>query len=177
MKWLKKLRSDYEDYFMIILLIVIATVLIVHIVLRYVFKGGLVWADEVAKLALVISTFLGIAYNTKHENFSRMYSLRAVMPAKLDRSLEILVDILMLTACAAFGWATWQNVLNFRKANQVTPVLEWPWAVIYTILVVCYADAVFRLAQKTIRDIKKLKMAFSASETAKQKEEKEEKAS
>ena len=57
MKFLKKLDESFEEWLMVGLLVAIGIVMILQVVMRYIFKSPLAWAEEICKYMFVWTVF------------------------------------------------------------------------------------------------------------------------
>ena len=70
MKILKWLDEHFEEYILSGLLIVIAVVMMLQVIMRYVFNASLSWAEEASRYAFVWSALVSIGYSIKENSIT-----------------------------------------------------------------------------------------------------------
>ena len=141
----------------------------VNVVLRYVFKSGIVWADEICRYSFVITAFLGISYCLRKRNIMQMDSIKKALPFKARFVVEIFVDLLLATYFVYFSVSAVSTIQKGIKMGSETEVLRIPLYIIYIIVLVCYILAALRALQKAVADgvvLSKGKEAFDIAEKA-----------
>ncbi|NMA22152.1 MAG: TRAP transporter small permease [Spirochaetales bacterium] len=120
-KMLKKMLKNPELVLASFFIIVTTTLVMVNVMLRYFFRTGLYWTEEVATTCFVWSVFIGSAAayrNRAHVGVDIIVDLFSAVPRKIIR---IIVDLILLFIT---GYITYISViyisLSYRKP---TPVL------------------------------------------------------
>lgn len=99
-------------------------VVIVNVVLRYAFQGGIYWAEEVATTSFIWSVFVGSAAAYRYKMHIGIDFVTRIGPMRLRAFITVLIDLMML---AINGYIVYLSIL-FTLANRLkrTPVLDIP---------------------------------------------------
>src|SRR6185312_11285345 len=91
---------------------------------RAAFHHSFLWADEVARFALSILTFIGgaVAYGRReHATVSLVINL---LPARATQAFLALADVLVLFAAAITGFVSYEFIAS--SWSERTPILQVP---------------------------------------------------
>ncbi|UZP66681.1 TRAP transporter small permease [Desulfovibrio mangrovi] len=134
-------------------------VVIVNVLLRYLFQGGLFWAEEVATTAFIWSVFVGAAAAYRYKMHIGIDFVTKLGPRPWRALLAVIIDGLMVVIN---GYIVYLSTL-FIQANQLkrTPVLDVPAIYVNTALTVGFALMTIYALSFLLRDIRKL---FGAQE-------------
>ena len=99
-------------------------VVILNVILRYVFDGGLFWVEEVATTAFIWSVFIGSAAAYKRKMHIGIDLITKLFP---ERVREIISSIINLLMAVVNGYVCYLSILmiNANKLKR-TPVLDIP---------------------------------------------------
>jgi TRAP-type C4-dicarboxylate transport system permease small subunit len=99
-------------------------VVILNVILRYVFDGGLFWVEEVATTAFIWSVFIGSAAAYKRKMHIGIDLITKLFP---ERVREIISSIINLLMAVVNGYVCYLSILmiNANKLKR-TPVLDVP---------------------------------------------------
>lgn len=117
-----------------VILGLIAGVLSLQVVMRYVVANPLIWADEASRLLMVWLTFTGatLAYRTK-SHIAITLLADTVLADRRDgtaaRALRVVVDGVVLIAASAL--LIGGVVILARTSGHTTPALQLPVAVLF----------------------------------------------
>lgn len=105
-------------------LFITVAVVIINVSLRYLFQGGLFWAEEVSTTAFIWSVFVGAAAAYRYKMHIGIDFMTKIGPKAWRNLIAVLVDASML---AINGYIVYLSVL-FTMANKLkrTPVLDIP---------------------------------------------------
>jgi TRAP-type C4-dicarboxylate transport system permease small subunit len=114
---------------------IVAMVLItfLNVVLRYGFRSGIVWSEEVALLLAVWFIFIAMGLGVKqglHINISLFDA--AKIPAWFDRGLHRLRDLIVIVVgfvMLRYGW----DLVQFTM-KSIMPATKWPTGYLYAVL-------------------------------------------
>ena len=113
------------EWFAIICMVALTVIVFTDVILRYIFKQGFPWTQEVATLMLVWFSLIGMAIGVLEMFTSKL-------PAKVIRVLESIDHILI----AVFGGAMVYYgllIMNMTKMSTL-PATKMPSSVLYVIL-------------------------------------------
>lgn len=139
---------------MAILLIVITIVMVVQIIMRYVFKNSLTWAEELSCILLVWSGFLSVSYTLRRNTAMRLTMLVAALPRLVRNAVLLLTQVLMMVF---FGVLTTYSLALLDNTQQITPALGLPMVYIYVSVLLGCALSTIRSAQNVFRIVRHFK--------------------
>lgn len=135
MNFLRKLcRIVFKtlEWFAMICMVILTCIVFVDVILRYIFKQGFAWTQEIATLMLVWFSLIGMAIGVLEKIHINIEMFTAKLPAKAVSVLESINYILI----AAFGGLMVYYgalIMNMTKLSTM-PATKMPSAVLYVIL-------------------------------------------
>ncbi|SIS69039.1 TRAP transporter small permease [Paracoccus saliphilus] len=146
-------------FFLIMLAVVIANVF-----LRYFFRGGLLFTEELAYIGFTWSVFAAVAWLYRTRMLISVDIFFGLLPPRLQRGLSILVNLTLFGANLWFCWLSW--TLAAGGFVRKTPVLEVPYFWINLAPMVSFGlMAIYSMAH-LIRDLKGGRYGANAQEPA-----------
>ena len=121
---LKKILFNLDLILSSFFLCITVGVVIVNVTLRYLFHGGIYWAEEVSTTSFIWSVFIGSAAAYRYKMHIGIDFISRLGPAVFRAVIPLLIDCLM---CAINGYFVYLSIL-FMQANSLkrTPVLDIP---------------------------------------------------
>lgn len=105
-----------------IMMAVMATMVFVNVVARYVFNFSIIWAEEVSQYLMIWIAYLGAGLALREGRHVALEMLHDCLPVAVSRRVRMAVGCLVLAFLGAV------TVLGFQFAvfvwNQETPVLN-----------------------------------------------------
>ncbi len=151
MKVLKWIDDHFEETLIAILLIIISIVEMLQVLCRKIpFIPTFSWTDEINRFCWVWTVFLSIPYTIRHMNMLRVNILIDKLPSVARNSWNVIVDLIN---CATYGLLFYYSievVENIKKANELSPALEWPMWIIYSVIIVGFGLGAVRAIQVAI---------------------------
>ena len=135
MNFLRKLcRIVFKalEWFAMICMVILTCIVFTDVILRYIFKQGFAWTQEIATLMLVWFSLIGMAIGVLEKIHISIEMFTAKLPAKVISLLESLNHLLI----AAFGGLMvyfGTLIMNMTKMSTM-PATKMPSAVLYIIL-------------------------------------------
>lgn len=135
MNFLRKLcRIVFKalEWFAMICMVILTCIVFTDVILRYIFKQGFAWTQEIATLMLVWFSLIGMAIGVLEKIHISIEMFTAKLPAKVISLLESLNHLLI----AAFGGLMvyfGALIMNMTKMSTM-PATKMPSAVLYIIL-------------------------------------------
>jgi len=146
-KWLQRLECHLEEYIAGMLLLIMAILVFLQVVMRYLFHSPFSWSDEIAIYCMVWSVYLSASWAVRERKHIRVMNFIHLFPKKIQLALITMSDLIWL-ACSLFIF--WQAILLERSLWNLqyeSPVLEidqkWP----YLIIALGFALMTFRQLQ------------------------------
>lgn len=145
---LKKLDKgiSFAENAMLIFGILSATfVLFANVILRFVFKAGLVWAEEYARFAIIWIVCGGCGAAVRTDSHMR---ITAIPDAIKNQTVKRLLLLFVYVVCLAFSLlmltAGVRLIASMQANNQLSPAMEIPLWWIYLSIPVGGAVMAFR---------------------------------
>jgi len=127
--------------------------LFANVVLRYGFNYTLAWSEELVRIVIIYSTFVGASVAVKQRSMIKIDAIVQIFP-KLKPGLTFYSNILMLIfACMMIFYGYKMTQLQFLT-NQKTIIMQIPLVVIYSIMPVMGVMVFIRTVQVMIQDIR-----------------------
>lgn len=147
-------------------IMLMACIIVAGVVYRYFLNNPLSWSDEAARYLLVFITFIGAIPMITRGGFGQVESITS----KLSPTAKIKFDFLIKVLCLVFtGIASLISIylvfFSVSVRNQVSPALQIPMWIVYSILPLGFTLMFLRELQlflKSIFDYKNNKKEVSA---------------
>ena len=120
------------EWFAMICMVILTCIVFVDVILRYIFKQGFAWTQEIATLMLVWFSLIGMAIGVLEKIHINIEMFTAKLPEKAISVLDSINYILI----AVFGGLMMYYgtlIMNMTKMSTM-PATKWPSAVLYIIL-------------------------------------------
>lgn len=154
MKIIRWLNDHLEEYVLSGLLVVIASVMMLQVIMRYVFNNSLSWAEEASRYAFIWSALISIGYSIKERNILRVDTLIEALPRPLR---NLMTNLGNLTVVAFFGYLSISAVpavQRVMRSSQTSPALKVHMGWIYLAAILGFFLATFRAVQRLRADFK-----------------------
>lgn len=126
-KRVKTILSEFDIIISGAFLITTITIVIMNVFLRYFFRTGISWTEEIATTSFIWSVFIGAAAAYRHHIHIGIDMITKLFNAQLQRIILILVHLMMVVIN---GYITYLSVIFVQKNTiKTTPVLRLPSAV------------------------------------------------
>ncbi len=158
MKGIKWLNAHFEEAFMVILLAMMAAVMTIQVILRYVMNQPLAWAEEFCRFCQVWSTFVSIGYCTQRRLMLQVDALTRVLPKALQGVNELFIRGCILAVYVFFLYQSVGIVSQAFGSKQVSPAMGLPMYILYSITTVGFALGVLREIQDVFRYFREQKL-------------------
>lgn len=120
------------EWFAMICMVVLTAVVFCDVVLRYIFKQGFSWTQEIATLMLVWFSLIGMAIGVLEKIHISIEMFTSHLPEKVISIIESIDHVLI----AVFGGVMlyYGIVIMQMTKNSTLPATKMPSAVLYVIL-------------------------------------------
>ena len=150
---LKKVLSNFELILASTCIIITTSLVMLNVIMRYFFKTGIYWSEEVATACFVWSVFIGAAAGYKHKAHVGVDMLVNLCPPTLKKIIIIVVDLILLLIN---GYITYNAVIYLSLSyKKPTPVLGISTAYISSSILVSFALMTIYAVYFLIQDIRK----------------------
>ena len=135
-----KYVSRMIDFFMAISLGIMAILVFLNVVLRYVFSSGITWSVELSQILFMVLVFLGAIQAFKENSHIKVDVLISKVSPVWQKILAICSNVIILIVIII----VFQGSLQLVKENNVmtTPILGIPQSYVYSVglfLSICIA--------------------------------------
>jgi TRAP-type C4-dicarboxylate transport system permease small subunit len=145
--------TNIEEWTLFIIVMAALLSLFANVVLRYGFNYTLAWSEELVRIVIIYSTFVGASVAVKQRSMIKIDAIVQIFP-KLKPGLTFYSNILMLIfACMMIFYGYKMTQLQFLT-NQKTIIMQIPLVVIYSIMPVMGVMVFIRTVQVMIQDIR-----------------------
>ncbi|SHI36442.1 TRAP-type C4-dicarboxylate transport system, small permease component [Dethiosulfatibacter aminovorans DSM 17477] len=159
MKVLRWLDKNFEEFILLIFLIVMVVVMGVQVLMRYLFNYSLTWSEELTRYLFVWSSFLSIGYCIKNSTSIKLEQFLGVLPGVLSQVIRLTSKIVMLAFFVFVFMNAVTLVQSTQASGQVSSALGFPIYLVQSSAVVGFALAIFRLLQSFYLGFMELKGA------------------
>jgi len=116
-----------------IALVVAAFVLTYSVIVRYFLKISTDWQDEMSVFLIVGAVFMSAAAIQAGRGHVAIEAIIALLPARVNRARQMLVDAASFLFCAYFAWKSWLLLVEawtegFRSGSTWAPPLWIPYS-------------------------------------------------
>ncbi len=154
---MKKYLNNIEVYLGSICSIAMVVILFMQVVSRYVFNNAFSWAEELAIILFVLSTYFGATAAITTKQHLRLEVITEKLSPKNKLRLEIvnnaffaLFNVIVLTGVVPM-------VQRLRENGTETAVTHIPKWSVYIFLPVLFVLMIVRLIQSSMDNLKKIK--------------------
>lgn len=151
-KTLKDFLKNFEEIFASLFIVTTTVLVMMNVVLRYFFKTGIYWSEEVATGCFVWSVFLGAAAGYKRKAHVGVDMLVALASDKVKELVTVIVDVILLIIN---GYISYIAIIYLRLSyTKPTPVLGISSATISSSILVSFGLMTLYSVLFLIRDIR-----------------------
>jgi TRAP-type C4-dicarboxylate transport system permease small subunit len=150
LKYIKRL----DAYIALITSMLMCILLFIQVVSRYLFKYAIPWAEELALISFVISTYAGISIAvTKHRHL-KVDILTTFLPYRWKKALDIFGDLIFAAFCIYIIFPFMNIIEKVVRTNGSYVVTGIPKAAIYIMIPVFLIITAARLIGDIVELIK-----------------------
>jgi C4-dicarboxylate transporter DctQ subunit len=148
--------SQIEEWTLFIIVIAALLSLFANVVLRYGFNYTLAWSEELVRIVIIYSTFVGASVAVKQRAMIRIDAVVQIFP-KLKPGLTFYTSLLMLFFAGMMVYYGYQMTHLQYITHQKTIIMQIPLVVVYAIMPVMGVMVGIRTVQVMIQDFKSRK--------------------
>jgi TRAP-type C4-dicarboxylate transport system permease small subunit len=146
--------SNIEEWTLFIIVIVALLSLFANVILRYGFNYTLAWSEELVRIVIIYSTFVGASVAVKQRAMIKIDAIVQIFP-KLKTGLTFYSNILMLIFACMMIYFGYKMAELQVMTNQKTIIMQIPLVYLYAIMPVMGIMVFIRTVQVMIQDIRK----------------------
>jgi TRAP-type C4-dicarboxylate transport system permease small subunit len=155
-KILKKLDTivtNIEEWTLFVIVMAALLSLFANVVLRYGFNYTLAWSEELVRIVIIYSTFVGASVAVKQRAMIRIDAIVQIFP-KLKSGLTFYTNFLMLLFAGMMVYYGYKMTHLQMITHQKTIIMQIPLVVIYAIMPVMGIMVFARTVQVMIQDFR-----------------------
>ncbi|MBA3010509.1 MAG: TRAP transporter small permease [Proteobacteria bacterium] len=155
-KMLKKfdnMVTRIEEWTLFVIVIAALLSLFANVVLRYGFNYTLAWSEELVRIVIIYSTFVGASVAVNQRAMIRIDAVVQIFP-KLKPGLTVYTSLLMLLFSGMMVYYGYQMTHLQYMTHQKTIIMQIPLVIIYAIMPVMGVMVGIRTVQVMIQDFK-----------------------
>lgn len=162
-KILVRLLFNAEEIISAAFLSVTVSVVIINVILRYGFRSGLFWVEEVATTAFIWSIFVGAAAVYKRKMHIGIDLVTRVFSESVRRVIVVVIDVMMITINS---YVSYLSVLIIQSNRlKTTPVLNIPALYVNMAITVGFGLITLHALSFLYRDLKLILTAGVSAES------------
>ncbi len=154
LKKLDYILSKFEDITCAVGLLGATLLMFINVIMRYLFRSGLPWSEEVVRYTIIWITFIGIAMCARKGKHVAIDLFLSLINKKMGLILLIIINITSIFFCILMTRYSIKLVWQVSSSSQVSPALGIPFYIIYLCMPLGFGLSVLRFTQNTLRLLK-----------------------
>ena len=153
MKTFNNILSKIEEYFIGIVLLIIAFILFINVLLRFL-GSSLVWSEEVARYAIVWITFIGSSVCIYKGAHIGVDAIMNVLSKKGQKTLRLATILLSIIFTIIFTYLSFIITKDVFITNQTSSTIKIPMLYVYGAMPIGGVLMVLRYIQEFVLKLK-----------------------
>ena len=153
MRLLKWLDKHLEHVILAALLMILTALSFFNVVLRYAFRSGISWSDELCRYCLILSGFFSIPCWIRYQTGIKVDAVTALLPKRAKGNLTLITNVIMIAFLGFMCRGTWLTIRDAASVGQKSPALQMPMVYLYDAVMVAFVLAIIRYLQVTALQI------------------------
>lgn len=153
-KFFTKTLSRFEEFVLSYSVILMAILLIVGVFMRNVMNSSLTFSEEIASALLILVSFFGLGYCARKGRHITMSIVFDMVSNKYKKLFMIVISLVSAIATAYITYLAIRYVLNVKSLGRVTPALQIPIYLIYSVVPFGFLLATIEYIRSFIFNIK-----------------------
>ena len=154
MKAIKWLDQHFEEFFLVIFLILIAVVSLMQVIVRNIeVIPALTWAEEFCRFCWIGSVFLSLPYTIRTVSMLRVCVLLDLLPETAHKLINIAVYFITAACMALLAWYSVDVVSYLMESGEKSPAMLWPMWTVYSTMLIGFVLGFFRGIQQGVLHI------------------------
>ena len=130
-KAVRWLDVNFEAVLMVVFFFLMILLVTVQVVLRFIFKTGFSWGEEVARILFVWMSFSSFGYLTRGSRHVRVGFFREMFPELVQKYILVFCDILFLVFSVGGLRAMVQLCSDAWRFQDMLTAVPWNYNVLY----------------------------------------------
>lgn len=152
----KKIVRNFEGYLCGTMIAVMAIVVFLQVIFRFILKASLPWSEEVSRYLQVYITYFGTAYGIRTGAHLGIEAFTLLLPKPVRRVLAVFVQVISVFVCSLILKFGVDIVRTQMISRQVSPAMHIPMWMIYIAIPIGMGLCIIRYIIEIIREIKTL---------------------
>ena len=137
-----------EEFVMTVMLILMALIMGIQVLSRYILGMSLSWSEEVTRYLFIWSAFISVSLCTKKcisikiDQFIKMFSKKG---RALFKILNLTIEFVFFVYLVPFAW---RYLLTTIASGQVSPACGIPMYYIQSAPLICFVLCAFRIVER-----------------------------
>jgi len=153
LKKMDNMVTRIEEWSLFVMVMVALLSLFANVVLRYGFNYTLAWSEELVRIVIIYSTFVGASVAVKQRAMIRIDAIVQIFP-KLKSGLTFYTSLLMLVFAWMMVYYGYKMTHLQFITHQKTIIMEIPLVIVYAIMPVMGIMVLIRTIQVIIQDFR-----------------------
>ena len=149
-KVLHFIDESLEEAFAVIAMALMAVIMGIQVIARYVFNSSLSWPEEVSVYLLIWMGMLSLSNCIRKNASIKVEMIIDLFPEKVRKFFHLLEDIISILFYGLLTIPAWQFFQGVVKSGQVSPALQIPMTLIQVAPFVACILAVIRSVEHII---------------------------
>ena len=154
MKVLKWLDDHFEEFFLVILLVLISCVSLAQVTFKKLpFLTALTWSEEFSKFMWIWTVFLSLPYTIRKGSMLRVSVLLDTMPQVARKVINLLVDLIVMFCMGLLAYCSYGVIFGtsgIMASGEASTAMQWPMWIVYCVMLAGYALAALRAFQQAV---------------------------
>ena len=131
MNFWKKLDENFEEYILMVFLVVMAIVMMWQVIMRYFFHASMPWPEEFCRFMFVFSGFLSMGYCVRKDKMLKVDILMGFFPDWLKKTVDLIARFVTLFFFAYLCYWGFRTAQSQVQMGMKSAAMGWPMWVIY----------------------------------------------
>ena len=153
LKKMDNMVTRIEEWSLFVMVMVALLSLFANVVLRYGFNYTLAWSEELVRIVIIYSTFVGASVAVKQRAMIRIDAIVQIFP-KLKSGLTFYTSLLMLVFAWMMVYYGYKMTHLQFITHQKTIIMEIPLVIVYAIMPVMGIMVLIRTIQVIIQEFR-----------------------
>ena len=154
-KLIKLLDKHFEEFLLVLLLLLIACVEMLQVVLRNLsFVPSLLWAEEFCRFCWIATVFISLPYTIRHGLMLRVNLLGEMLRGRSGRLLNFFVNLFTAAALTLLAYHSVGVVNTVYASGETSPAMRLPMWLLYGLMLFSFVLGILRALQSMILSLK-----------------------
>ena len=151
MRFLNYIDKHLEEIVLVIMLSCISIIMILQVIMRFIFKNALSWAEELSVQLYIVSVFFSIGYCIRHRKMLRIEIVESLMPQSVRKGLAVVGEVVNAFVWGYLFSVTFSTIRALYKTHAMLPATRIPQYLMYIIYMLALGLALVRAVEMAVR--------------------------